>query len=155
LQFVHLPGSFAPKGQPGRAQHPLNEEEELMENLTDKFIDALHRLHADREVEPLVALFAADATLSKLGHQHEEHGPEGARTFWEQYRAVFDDIEATFTHTIAGEDSVALEWTSTGSLRGGHPFSYDGISILQGDGEQLHGFRTYYDSAAFVGEARG
>lgn len=123
-----------------------------MEELTTRFTEALQKLHTDRDAEALVALFSQDATLSKLGDQHEAQGPDGARTFWEQYRGVFDDIEATFFHTVADDSSVALEWTSTGSLSGGHPFSYHGISVLEGDGEQITAFRTYYDSAAFVGE---
>ena len=123
-----------------------------MRELTDRFIEALHRLHADRDVEGLVSLFGEHATLSKLGSQHEAEGPDGARRFWQDYRDVFDAIEATFTHTVADGTTVALEWTSTGSLPGGHPLSYAGVSVLEGDGEQLTGFRTYYDSAAFVRE---
>jgi ketosteroid isomerase-like protein len=123
-----------------------------MPELTERFIDALNRLHTDRDVEPLASLFSEDATLSKLGDHNEAHGPDGARTFWGDYRAVFDDIEATFTHTTSGDGSVALEWVSSGSLSGGHPFSYAGVSVIEGDGEQIHGFRTYYDSAAFVSE---
>ena len=126
-----------------------------MRELTDRFTAALHTLHADRDPEALVALFGSDATLTKLGDQHEAHGPEGARQFWAQYREVFDDIESTFTHTVADDSSVALEWRSSGSLRGGHPFSYYGISVLEGDGEQIQSFRTYYDSAAFGGELNG
>jgi len=124
-----------------------------MRELTDRFIDALHRLHADRDVEPLAALFADDATLSKLGDHNEEQGPDGARRFWADYRNVFDAIEATFTHTTSSDTSVALEWTSTGSLANGRSFSYAGVSVLEGDGSSITGFRTYYDSAAFVGEA--
>lgn len=126
-----------------------------MRELTERFIEALHQLHTDRDVEALVSLFAEQATLSKLGAQHQERGPEGARRFWTDYREVFDDIEATFTHTVSDDAGVALEWTSTGSLSGGHPFSYAGVSVLEGDGTQLQGFRTYYDSAAFVRESIG
>ncbi len=123
-----------------------------MRELTERFMDALHQLHADRDVEPLVALFDAGATLTKLGDHNEAHGSDGARTFWENYRAVFDDISVSFDHTIAGESAVALEWVSEGSLRDGHPFSYAGASMLEGDGEKITSFRTYYDSAVFVGE---
>lgn len=121
-----------------------------MRELTERFIQALHILHADRDATAMAELYTDDARLAKLGDQHEQHGKDGARTFWEQYRAVFDDIEATFTHTVAGDDSMALEWTSTGSLAGGKPFSYAGISVLEGDGTSITGFRTYYDSAAFA-----
>ena len=123
-----------------------------MRELTERFTDALHRLHADRDASALVALFSDDATLSKLGDHNEEHGADGAQKFWNDYRAVFDDIEATFTHTTASDSSVALEWTSTGSFSNGHPFSYSGVSVFEGDGQRISGFRTYYDSTAFVRE---
>lgn len=122
-----------------------------MRELTDRFLSALSHLHAERDASALVELFGPEATLAKLGDHNEAQGPEGARRFWQEYRAVFDDIEATFTHTIGDHDSVALEWTSQGSLADGSAFSYAGISVLEGDGETITAFRTYYDSAAFVG----
>lgn len=125
-----------------------------MRELTEKFISALHQLHQDRDVTELASLFSTDATLAKLGDQHEASGVDGARQFWQDYRSVFDDIKATFTHTVADQGSVALEWVSDGSLASGRPFSYRGISVLEGDGEVITGFRTYYDSAAFVAEPR-
>lgn len=118
--------------------------------LTTQFTDALSELHASRDVEPLVELFAEDATLEKLDDEHTQRGPDGARKFWQEYRAVFEDIEATFTHTIEGGDSVALEWTSTGNLSNGRPFAYRGISVLDFADGRIAGFRTYYDSAAFL-----
>lgn len=118
-------------------------------DLVRAFTDALGRLHADRDVEPLVALFAEDATLAKLDRPHEEHGPAGARQFWLAYRDVFDDVAVTFGHTVEGEDSAALEWTSNGTLRDGTPLSYRGVSVLEVGTEQLNAFRTYYDAAAF------
>lgn len=122
-----------------------------MQELTERFIDALHRLHTDDNVEPMVALFAEDAQLSKLGQQHHQRGPEGARGFWRTYRDVFDEIEATFVHTISNEGSAALEWTSTGTLRGGVSVSYAGVSVLVGQ-ESITAFRTYYDSAPFLND---
>jgi ketosteroid isomerase-like protein len=126
-----------------------------MRELTDRFLAALHELHAERDATALVELFSETATLAKLGDQHEAQGPAGARRFWQDYRAVFDDIKATFTHTVTDDDSVALEWISDGSLADGSPFSYRGISVLDGDGTSITGFRTYYDSAAFGGHGMG
>ena len=121
-----------------------------MDDLTDRFIAALHRLHTDSEPDELVELFADDATLSKGGLPHVEHGEDGARTFWQDYRDVFDDVEATFTRRIDGDEAVALEWTSRGTLRDGQPIEYDGVSVLEGDGTRIQAFRTYYDTAAFI-----
>jgi ketosteroid isomerase-like protein len=120
-----------------------------MQDLTERFIQALHALHADRSVEPLVELFDDDAELTKLGDRHTAHGSDGARDFWQNYREVFDDVEATFLKTIVNEDVAALEWTSQGTLSNGEEFRYEGVSILEGGADSLRGFRTYYDSAAF------
>jgi hypothetical protein len=69
-----------------------------MADMTEKFVTALSELHKNREVGPLVELFADDATLNKAGIPHGEEGKDGARTFWEQYREVFDEIGAFRTH---------------------------------------------------------
>jgi ketosteroid isomerase-like protein len=122
---------------------------------TERFTDALHRLDADRDPQPLVDLAGEDTRLVKLDEHHETTGPEGARTFWQDYRDVFGDIETEFTHRVVGENSAALEWTSTGTLRSGKPFTYRGVTLIEGDEESLSGVRTYYDSAAFLREPSG
>lgn len=114
-----------------------------MHEMTRRFTEALHKLHMDNDVNPLVACFSSDACLSKLnGHQGPD-GRDGAREFWEDYRAAFDDIEATFTHVVQGEHSAALEWKSTGTLHSGSSFTYRGVSVLEGDGDEIRRFRTY------------
>ena len=121
-----------------------------MHELTKHFIDALTRLHESRDVEPLVELFADDATLTKAGLPHGQHGKDGARTFWTQYRDVFDDLSSDFSHTVTEDGIAYLEWSSTGTLRDGSDFRYDGVSVLEGDDESISAFRTYYDTAAFL-----
>ncbi len=121
-----------------------------MKDMTQQFVAALDQLHHRRDVGALVELFAEDATLDKAGVPHGELGKEGARNFWEQYRAVFDDIEASFRHRIDGDEIAFLEWTSKGTLRGGTPFSYAGVSVLESHGDSINAFRTYYDTAAFL-----
>ncbi|TFV55431.1 nuclear transport factor 2 family protein [Mycobacterium sp. PS03-16] len=121
-----------------------------MHDLMKRFVTALGELHENRDVDPLVELFSDDATLTKAGIPHGQHGKDGARTFWQQYRDVFDSIEATFRHTEDGERTAFLEWTSTGTLRDGTDFAYDGVSVLESDGDTIDAFRTYYDTAAFL-----
>ena len=123
-----------------------------MHDLTERFADALHRIDADRDTGPMLELTADDAELMKLDGNHRATGREGAKTFWEDYRNVFGDLETTFTHTVVGEDIAALEWTSTGTLRSGKPFEYNGVTVIQGNDEKVSGVRTYYDSAAFLQE---
>ena len=126
-----------------------------MHNLTERFADALHRIDADRDTGPMVELTADDAELVKLDERNQATGKDGAERFWTDYRNVFGDLETTFTHTVVGEDTAALEWTSTGTLRSGAPFEYKGVTIIQGDDETVSGVRTYYDSAAFLQETGG
>jgi ketosteroid isomerase-like protein len=121
-----------------------------MDDLTQKFVDALGELHRGDDVEPLVALFADDATLDKAGMPHGQSGKDGARTFWEQYRRVFGEIDSTFHNVVTGDGIAFLEWTSTGTLTNGSAFSYDGVSVLESGGDEIEAFRTFYDTAAFL-----
>ncbi|MCP9274542.1 nuclear transport factor 2 family protein [Mycolicibacterium arenosum] len=121
-----------------------------MDDLTQRFVTALEQLHRDRDVEPLVELFSDDATLDKAGVPHGERGQDGARLFWQQYRDVFNDIEAEFRHQTTGDGLAYLEWTSKGSLRDGADFQYEGVSVLEARGDTIDAFRTYYDTAAFL-----
>ncbi|MCF6744907.1 nuclear transport factor 2 family protein [Blastococcus sp. KM273128] len=123
--------------------------------MTERFTAALHTLDSDRDVGPMIELTGDDAQLVKLDEHHETSGKDGAKVFWEDYRNVFGDLETTFTHSVIGESSAALEWTSTGTLRSGKPFTYRGVTVIEGDEERLSGVRTYYDSAAFVQGASG
>ncbi len=126
-----------------------------MHTLTERFTDALHRIDADRDTGPMVELTADDANLVKLDEKHQATGKDGAERFWTDYREVFGDLETTFTQTVVGKDRAALEWTSTGTLRSGKPFTYRGVTVIEGDEETVTGVRTYYDSAAFLQETGG
>ncbi len=121
--------------------------------MIERFTEALHTLDADGDPKPLVALADDDAQLTKLDERNEVRGQEGARQFWQDYRNVFQDITTTFTHTVTGDRSVALEWASEGTLRNGTPFGYRGVTIIEGDDQRLRSVRTYYDSAAFLADA--
>ena len=126
-----------------------------MHSMTERFTAALHTIDSDRDVAPMLELTGDDAELMKLDERNETSGKDGAKTFWEDYRNVFGDLETTFTGSVIGETSAALEWTSTGTLRSGSPFTYRGVTVIEGDEERLTGVRTYYDSAAFVQKAGG
>ena len=126
-----------------------------MHSMTERFTAALHTIDSDRDVAPMLELTGDDAELMKLDERNETSGKDGAKTFWEDYRNVFGDLETTFTSSVIGETSAALEWTSTGTLRSGSPFSYRGVTVIEGDEDRLTGVRTYYDSAAFVQKTGG
>lgn len=121
-----------------------------MHDLADRFVNALGELHSDRNVEPIVELFSDDATLDKAGVSHGARGRDGARTFWRQYRDVFDEVRAEFRHTTTEDEVAFLEWTSTGTLADGSDIRYDGVSVLESHDGVIDTFRTYYDTAAFL-----
>ena len=116
------------------------------------FIDALHRLEGERDVETIAGLYAPGAVISNPLVKNQ--GNEGAEAFWTAYRDSFDDIRSEFSSILEGNGRIALEWKSTGSAKG-KPFVYEGVSILEVDGEAVTAFRTYFDSARLGRELVG
>lgn len=119
-----------------------------MAGMADRFATALQETEATRDPAPLLALFAEDCELSNLALT--ERGADGARRFWDTYLAQFDTIRSEFSHLIESGDEAALVWASEGTLKGGHPIRYRGVSILEVAGDRVRRFETVYDSAAFV-----
>ncbi|MFW6059659.1 MAG: nuclear transport factor 2 family protein [Phycisphaeraceae bacterium] len=117
---------------------------------TDQFIDALHRLERERDVDAIAALFADDAELMNAARISVPRGEGGVRKFWRAYRQAFDDIHSQFTSVKEGEGFAVLEWHSEGMQRGGGPIRYDGVSVLELQGDRIKRFAIYYDSAAFL-----
>jgi ketosteroid isomerase-like protein len=107
-----------------------------------KFIDALYKLEADRDLETIVGLFIESA---KVGNVVTENRDLNAREFWQSYRDNFGEIKSTFHNEIISDDRAALEWTSEGTSFDGNEFKYDGVSILEFDGEKIARFQAYFD----------
>jgi ketosteroid isomerase-like protein len=119
-----------------------------MAGMADTFAKALQRTEETRDPDPLVQLFAQDAELSN--YTHRESGLEGARRFWFTYLEQFDGIRSRFRRLIEADGQAALVWTSEGTLKGGQPIAYSGVSVIGFDGDKVRRFETYYDSAAFL-----
>lgn len=116
-----------------------------MPGLPQTFIDALHRLEYDGDVEAITALFSDNAEITNPLVQHRDGGVPAAKTFWSQYREAFDEIASDF-RTVKDADGVSfLEWKSHGSIDG-KPFDYEGVSVLESDGDKITAFRTYFDT---------
>jgi limonene-1,2-epoxide hydrolase len=113
--------------------------------IAERFIAALERLEQDRDLDPLVALHADGCDVGNVNAPDRFHGPEGARRFWGEYRDTFGELRSEFRNVIAADGRVALEWTTSGTSADGKPLAYDGVSILEADGDKLTRFHAYFD----------
>lgn len=109
------------------------------------FIDALHRLEGERDLDTIAGLYAEDANIANPVVAHKHEGPGGARAFWEAYRKTFGEIRSEFHHVMEEDGAAMLEWTSTGTAADGKSFRYRGVSVLEFDGGGIHRFRAYFD----------
>jgi ketosteroid isomerase-like protein len=118
-------------------------------NRTQEFADALHALESGGDLDAFVTVFADDVELHRPETAQHLDGIPGARAFWEQYLATFDQISSDFSRVVDGEVGV-LEWTSTGRRADGSPITYAGVSLLDFDDDGLvTRFATYFDTQAF------
>ena len=119
-----------------------------MAGMAQSFADALRQVEDSQDPQPLIQLFAEDAELRNLAIA--ERGIEGARRFWQTYLDQFDRIRSEFSHLIEQEGQAALVWSSEGALKGGHPITYRGVSVIEFADGKVQRFETTYDSAAFL-----
>ena len=54
-------------------------------------------------------------------------------------------MRSTFRNILAAEGKAALEWTTEGTSDG-EEVSYDGVSILEIEGEKVKRFMAYFDT---------
>ncbi len=126
--------------------------------LAPRFIDALHRLEdgTAADVEPLVELFSAEARLLNSALEQtgrEVRGRDGARTFWTDFRSLFEGVRSEFHQVTVNEAPAGLFWTTRGTYADGAPLEYDGASLLVFDAEgSIHEFRGYYDTRELTRE---
>ena len=114
----------------------------MAENTVKNFIDALKKLEADRDLETICGLFSEDA---KVGNVVTSDKNLGAKEFWNNYRDNFKTVSSTFHNEIITDTTAALEWTTTGTSNGGSEFEYDGVSILEIEGDKITRFHAYFD----------
>ena len=112
---------------------------------TEQFMAALAALERDRDVETIAALFAVESTIGNLVSPHHFSGAQGAREFWQAYRATFGEVASEFRNVIVGDGRAALEWTTTGTSAQGAPVSYAGVSILEFADGKISRFWAYFD----------
>lgn len=70
----------------------------------------------------------------------------GLKEFWTDYRKTFDEMKSEFLNVFADDSRhAALEWTTKGT-EDGDTISYDGVSILEIEGDKVKRFMAYFDS---------
>ncbi len=117
----------------------------MSEQIANQFIEALRALEDTKDVEPLAALYAPDALVGNLLTPDHFHGPDGARTFWTEYRGTFESARSTFRNVIAGQGSAALEWTTEGTGFEGTPLSYAGVTVLEIEDGKVSRSSAYFN----------
>jgi hypothetical protein len=117
----------------------------VSEHVAKEFIEALGRLEAERDVETIASLFAEDAQIDNVTSAEGNQGRGGAKDFWRAYRETFDTMKSTFRNQIVTEGRAALEWQTTGSAKNGHAINYEGVSILEIEGDKITRFYAYFD----------
>lgn len=132
----------------------------MSKEIAEKFVEALGRLEAERDLESIVSLFADDCEVGNVVTPEPFRGREGAREFWgAKYRDTFGEVRSTFRNVFAAENFAALEWTTEGAANDGTPIHYDGVSVLEIEGESVKRFRAYFDAGALgrqlTSKARG
>ncbi|MEP6955905.1 MAG: nuclear transport factor 2 family protein [Chthoniobacterales bacterium] len=132
---------------PGGVRSVGMSEKQGEQGMTERFKKSLQKSEEARDPQAVASLFAQGAELSNLGG---DHGTD-ATAFWKIYLDQFGEIRSEFTSETVGDKTAALEWKSRGTTAAGKPIEYSGISVIEFNEQKVTGFRTYYDSAAFVG----
>jgi hypothetical protein len=117
----------------------------MTREVAEKFISALGELESGGKVENIVSLFADNCEVGNTTLTETMHGRDGAKEFWSNYRKTFQDIRSEFRNKVISDRTAALEWTSKGTADNGHPIDYEGVSMLEIDGDKITRFFAYFN----------
>jgi ketosteroid isomerase-like protein len=117
----------------------------VSEQIAKQFVAALGKLEAERDLEMIASLFAEDAEIDNVTSSNEKHGKQGAKEFWRVYRETFEEMRSSFRNQIVMDGRAALEWQTKGSGKNGHEVEYEGVSILEIEGDKIVRFFAYFD----------
>ena len=117
----------------------------MSREVADSFVEALWKLEEKEDVEPLVRVHTEDCEVGNVSVSETFNGHDGLREFWKEYRRTFGEMKSVFRNFIVTEDRAALEWT-TESTSNGDPVSYDGVSVLEFEGDKVRRFMAYFDT---------
>lgn len=118
----------------------------MSEQIVRQFIAALEKLELSRDLDSIVAVFAETCEVGNIVAPEKFQGREGAREFWTKYRDTFGEVHSTFRNIITTDERAALEWTTAGTAANGEPVNYEGVSILEIEGDRVSRFQAYFDA---------
>ena len=116
-----------------------------MATLSARFSRALRALENDRDLQPLIQLFADDAEVSNPLHPLPLVGLEGVRRYWRSYLERFCEIRSEFLSFVDAREASALEWISTGRLINGRAIEFGGSTVLISQDELITRMNLYFD----------
>ena len=114
--------------------------------VAEQFIEALRALEESRDLEKIVGVYAEDCEVGNIISPEKFHGHNGAREFWTKYRDTFGEVRSEFRNRIITDTRAALEWTTSGATTNGAPINYDGVSLLEIEGDRITRFRAYFNA---------
>ena len=116
----------------------------MSQEVAENFKEALWKVEEDQDLEPMLDILSEDCEVSNVAVSKVFNGQDEAREFWTQYRKTFDEMKSTFRNIFAEDGRAALEWTTEGTEEG-DTVSYEGVSILEIEGDKVKRFMAYFD----------
>ena len=116
----------------------------MAHQIAEKFIEALRNLEQNRDVEQISALYADNAEINNAVTVDSPTKLDPKR-FWTSYRETFGEMESVFRNKIYGENTAVLEWSTVGTNTDGSEIAYEGVSILETDGDKIIRFFAYFN----------
>ena len=118
----------------------------MSQQVAEQFVEALWKLEEDEDVDALVQIHTEDCEVGNVSVPRTFTGHDGLREFWSSYRATFGEMKSEFRNVFADDAGhAALEWT-TNATSDGNDVSYEGVSILEIEGDKVRRFKAYFDS---------
>ncbi len=115
--------------------------------IVDDFIDAIATLEQDRNIEPLLELYAEDSQCGNVIDPERFEGPDGAEKFWSAYRSQFADVTSKYQTVVASENNATLEWQSEATIND-ESLVYRGVTVLEFANGRITRSCAYFDPTA-------
>lgn len=117
----------------------------------DRFIHALQELESSKETKGMLELFSETCEISNIAIK-PLHRKQGVLRFWQDYLGTFKEVHTEFKSVTETEGKAFLQWVSQGLFHSGRSATYEGLTLLEWEGEAIVRFKAYHDSAVFLKE---